>query len=67
MMDLVKAFYIIIIDGVSMKHGNKLLGWLDFDLDAFKDNSIQIPAIYKLTYEVRQEVLAMDDRGSATT
>ncbi len=57
-VDLFKAFYIILIEGISSQAtSNNLNGWLDFDFEAIKNNNIKIPQTPKLTYEVRQEIV----------
>ncbi len=57
LVDLLKAFYIIIVDGIATHKQSRLNGWLDFDLDAIKTTSIPLPEIPNLTYEVRQPAM----------
>lgn len=56
-VDLFKAFYIILMDGISELKNDHLQEWLNFDIEKIRDNSIITPHEPKLTWEVRQEMV----------
>lgn len=52
--DLMKTFYIILIEGLQKDKSNDLRGWLNFDIEKIADKSIRVPDTPRLTWEVRQ-------------
>jgi len=54
-VDLFKAFYIIIVDGISNQKTSQLRGWLDFDVESVCNKTITPSATPRVTWEVRQE------------
>lgn len=58
--DLLKASYVVFIEGLSRARAGDLRGWLDFDVESVSDRSIPLPEKPRLTFAVREAEAFID-------
>jgi hypothetical protein len=52
-MDVFMAFKVLVMEGLASDKAENLMAWINFDVEAVCDKSIEIPLIPRLTWEVR--------------